>query len=134
MVKAMLNAIKVHAAGSKASGSVYDRVGGRIYSPSAPDQVRCPYIVFVNQGTVRNEGYGFAFHEMSIRFVIYTDAEHDMTSAENILDALEDRFAWQSLTVSGGNTVYCRPEVKIGPTKIDGRIQAAQDFTFTVQE
>lgn len=134
MVKAMLNAIKVHAAGDKSSGSVYDRVSGRLYSPSAPDNPTSPYIVFVNQGTVRNEGYGFALHEMSVRFVVYTDAEHDMTSAANILDALEDRFAWQALTVTGGTTVYCRPEMKIGPTKVESRIQAAQDFTFSVQE
>ena len=134
MIEAMLNAIKVRATGDKSAGSVYDRVNGRIYSPAAPDNTKYPCIVFLNQGASRREGYGFAHHEMSVRFIVYTDDKFDHTTAVKILDAIEDRFAWQSLTVSGGTTVMMAPGMRIGPERVAEYITAAQDYDFVVEE
>jgi len=131
----MLKAIYDRAVGDKSDGSVYDRVGGRIYCPAAPEKVRLPYVVFINMTTPRSELYGATHHEMQGRFVVYTLDTRDGTAAASIIDAVKARFAAGAvLTVTDGTTVALRPGAVIGPEKIAGYMQAAMDFEFVVEE
>jgi hypothetical protein len=134
MVAAILKAVYDHAVGDKSSGSMYDRVEGRIYCPNAPDNVRAPYIVFVNMTAPRDETFETAMHRAQIRFVAYTEDRHDAGTAAAIIDAVDSRMSHQAITVSGGTTVGMLPGPMIGPERIEDYYQAAMDFEFVVEE
>ena len=104
MSQAVRNAIATKLVADTSSGSLYDKVGGRIYDMQAPQDTALPLLVFEVIGNQPARWMGAKGQELLVRFTIYGDKGTGMSATtgagtiEQSLFNLMDEFA---LTVSG---------------------------------